>query len=145
MLREYFWQLPLKELNGEEWDALCDGCGKCCLVKLQDEDDESIVYTSVACEFLSEDCRCSVYSQRQEKKPECAILTPESIEQFHYLPSTCAYRLRAEDKPLFAWHPLIAGGDQLMIAQGHSMQGSFCSEDQVAEEDLIHFIIDEIE
>ncbi len=145
MLAEGFWKKPLQSLNQTEWDALCDGCGKCCLVKLQDEDDGSIVYTQLACEYLSDDCECTVYSQRQIKKPECLILDKDNIADFGYLPSTCAYRLRYENKDLPDWHPLVAGDKQLMHRQKQSIKGWFYSEEHVHDDELINFIVDDFE
>lgn len=144
-MSDAFWERPLESLNQAEWDALCDGCGKCCLVKLQDEDDDSIVYTQVACQFLGEDCRCTVYPQRQIKKPSCLILSKENIAELSYLPSSCAYRLRYENKDLPDWHPLIAGSHDAMREQGHSIQGWFYSEERIQEDDLIHFIVEDFE
>lgn len=135
-----FWEKPLEQLHPEEWDALCDGCGKCCLVKLED-DNASVAYTNVACRFLGDDCRCTVYETRQVAKPECTVLTRENMADFHWLPSTCSYRLRSEGKKLPSWHPLLAGDSKLLHKRGRSIKGRFYSEDNVHEEDLEHFIV----
>ena len=144
-LAKAFWEKPLQSLNPAEWDALCDGCGKCCLVKLQDEDDESIVYTQVACQYLSEDCHCTVYAQRQLKKPECLLLSQDNIADFAYLPTSCAYRLRYEGKSLPNWHPLLVGNTTQMHQQGHSIKGWFHSEAHIHEDELINFIVEDFE
>lgn len=137
-MREKFWQLPLASLTEAEWEGLCDGCGKCCLVKLED-DDEKIHYTSLACRFLAKDGSCSVYLNRFKRNPECMKLTQENVaESAHWLPKTCAYRLRFENKPLPAWHPLLTGHG---IEKKHSVVGKFISENKVKEEDYIDYIV----
>ncbi len=109
--RKRFWELPLAKLRPEEWEALCDGCGKCCLNKLEDDDTGEVAFTKVACRLLDGDtCRCGQYDIRLQFVPECIVLTKESIAKVAYfMPTTCAYRLRHEGKPLFDWHPLVSG------------------------------------
>lgn len=112
-LRLKFWELPLADLTDQEWDALCDGCGQCCLHKFQDEETGKTVVSSIACRYLDHFCgRCTVYSARKIKKPECFVLDRTDIEQFElhlsWLPETCAYRLISKGKPLYDWHPLRA-------------------------------------
>lgn len=141
LLSPEFWNKPLFALNEQEWDALCDGCGKCCLVKLQDEDSDDVLYTSVACRYLNAQCRCLVYAQRQRKKADCLVLTRENIAQVNWLPESCAYRLRYENKPLPEWHPLLAGNAQVMHNDGHSVKGRFYSEEHIHEDDLPQFIV----
>lgn len=138
-MREKFWQLPLQELSEQEWEALCDGCGKCCLVKLEDDDDSGVIYTSVACRFLGADAKCTVYEQRFQKNSDCMKLTLENLpDNAYWLPSTCAYRLRFEDKELPQWHPLLTGKS---LAKEHSIAGRFVSEAKVPEEDFIDYIL----
>lgn len=136
-----FWQKPLAQLTPAEWDALCDGCGKCCLVKLQDDDDDSVLYTNVACRYLNSQCRCAVYMQRQRKNAECLVLDQHNIADVDWLPSSCAYRLRYENKPLPDWHPLLTGNAQAMHNGGHSVKGRFYNEEHIHEDDLPQFIV----
>jgi len=121
----YFWEVKtLQEMSPEEWEALCDGCGTCCLYKLEDEDTGEYFYTHVACRFLDLcSVRCKVYPQRQEKMPTCITLTPETAGQYKWLPDTCAYRRLAEGRPLPAWHPLVSGDPQQVHRYGRSVKG----------------------
>ncbi|HFD81470.1 MAG TPA: YcgN family cysteine cluster protein, partial [Gammaproteobacteria bacterium] len=100
-----FWKhKPLDELDREEWESLCDGCGRCCLLKIEDEDSGELYYTNVACRYYDNDrSRCSCYGDRTERVPECIRVTPEVAREARWLPDTCAYRLLAEGKPLFDW------------------------------------------
>jgi uncharacterized cysteine cluster protein YcgN (CxxCxxCC family) len=104
-----FWQTKqLNEMSVEEWELLCDGCGKCCLQKLEDKQTGEVVYTQIACELLNiKTCRCNNYSQRKELIADCLKLR-ENFVEFSWLPQTCAYRLLHEGKPLFNWHPLVS-------------------------------------
>ena len=104
-----FWEKPLASLTRDQWEALCDGCGKCCLNKLEDEDTGAVALTRVACRLLDDaTCRCAHYESRKKFVPDCIQLTAETIEQHMYwLPATCAYRLRHEGQPLPEWHPLL--------------------------------------
>ena len=106
-----FWKTKkLPEMTTEEWESLCDNCGKCCLHKLEDEDSGEIVFTSVACKLINlTTCRCTRYNERTQLVPECLNLKQNNFTQYHWLPSTCAYRLLHEDKELPAWHPLVSG------------------------------------
>ncbi len=101
---------PLGELTQTHWELLCDGCGKCCMTKLQDEETDKIHYTNVACElFDSDSCRCTDYANRTSKIPDCISLSIKRPHEFAWLPTTCAYRLRFESKSLPNWHPLLTG------------------------------------
>ncbi len=113
-----FWQKPLEQLTAEEWERLCDGCGRCCLHKLEDEEDGAVYYTRIACSRLDIDsCRCTAYTERAQVEPECAVITPDNLAALDYLPSTCAYRLRRAGRPLPPWHPLRSGNaDSVHIA-----------------------------
>src|SRR6056297_4022204 len=110
-MRARFWDLPLERLNGAEWEALCDGCAKCCLLKLEAPDTGEIAYTSVSCRLLDpQSCRCGNYALRRQLVPGCVIPSPANIGEISgWMPATCAYRLRAEGRPLPDWHPLLAG------------------------------------
>lgn len=121
---EKFWEeLPLSELNQEQWEALCDGCGLCCLVKLQDEDTDEIVYTRVVCQYSHpETGACTEYHQRSVKVPSCVPLTLDNISQFDWLPESCAYRLRWRGQPLPEWHPLNTGRADSVKKAGVGLQ-----------------------
>ncbi|MFN6952201.1 MAG: YcgN family cysteine cluster protein [Albidovulum sp.] len=145
-LRPEFWHLPLRNLTPAEWEALCDGCGKCCLNKLEDADTGAIAFTRVSCRLLDiETCRCGQYENRKRFVPECVVLTPKSIvDVAHWLPSTCAYRLRFEGRPLPDWHPLITGDPASVHAAGQSVRGWAVPEFDVAEEDWEDHIIEDL-
>lgn len=140
---QVFWAAKkLHEMTPEEFESLCDGCGKCCLHKLEDEDTGDVYYTKVACRYLDHDtCRCSQYSQRQQLVAECAVLTPESVKDTYWLPETCAYRLVAEGLPLFDWHPLVSGDPDSVHAAGMSVAGKVLAENAVAAADLEDYIV----
>ncbi|MCP5390997.1 MAG: YcgN family cysteine cluster protein [Sphingomonadaceae bacterium] len=128
-LRDVFWELPLADLNREEWEALCDGCGRCCLHKIEDADTGEIEHTNVACKLL--DCQtaqCRDYRNRKAFVPDCLRLTYRIVSDVPWLPSTCAYRMRAEGKPLEDWHYLISGDRQSIVAAGISVAGRVVSE-----------------
>lgn len=125
-----FWETKsLQEMTEAEWESLCDGCGKCCLHKLQDAEDDSIHVTNVACRFLDhQTIRCSRYSERHRFVPNCVKVTRSMGAALHWMPSTCAYRLLQEGKPLPSWHPLITGDPDSTVAQGQSIKGRFVDE-----------------
>jgi uncharacterized cysteine cluster protein YcgN (CxxCxxCC family) len=128
-LRERFWELPLAELGRAEWEALCDGCGHCCLHKLEDEDTGEIAGTNVACKLLdTATARCSDYRHRKAYVPDCLRLTLKLVDTVPWLPATCAYRVRAEGRPLPEWHPLLTGSREAMIAAGACVAGKVVSE-----------------
>jgi uncharacterized cysteine cluster protein YcgN (CxxCxxCC family) len=143
-LRNKFWDLPLDKLTPDEWEALCDGCGKCCLNKLEDEETGEVAFTRVACRLLDgETCRCGQYDIRLQFVPECIVLTKDTIADVAYfMPSTCAYRLRHEGKPLPDWHPLITG-DPDSVHDGHSVRGWTVPEFEVDEEDWEDYVIED--
>lgn len=125
-----FWQTKsLTELNDQEWESLCDGCGKCCLHKLEDVDTGEIAFTNVVCRLMDMGtCQCTRYKDRGRLMPDCVILTPEKLEQLNWMPSTCAYRLMHEGKPLPDWHPLISGDRDSVHRVGASIRGRAISE-----------------
>ena len=120
-----FWKAKrLDEMTHEEWESLCDGCAKCCLAKLEDEDSGEIAYTNVACRLLDlGTCRCSNYAERDRFVPDCITLTPENVSQLRWMPSTCAYRLLAEGRDLPSWHPLVSGDPSTVHRVGVSVRG----------------------
>ena len=141
-----FWERkPLTKLSPKEWEALCDGCGKCCLNKLEDEETGEVALTRVACRLFDDTtCRCAQYEIRRQFVPECISLTPQTIEQHAYwLPETCAYKLLWDGKPLYDWHPLISGTAETVHTVGVSMQGKTVPEFEVHEDDWEDHIIEE--
>ncbi|WP_299563656.1 YcgN family cysteine cluster protein [uncultured Sulfitobacter sp.] len=145
-LARRFWEKkPLKSLSPKEWEALCDGCGKCCLNKLEDEDTGDVALTNVACRLLDDGtCRCSQYDIRHQFVPDCIVMTPENIDAHAYwMPETCAYRLLWQGKPLYDWHPLISGTPDSVHAAGVSMQNQTVSEWDTPFEDWEDHIIEE--
>jgi uncharacterized cysteine cluster protein YcgN (CxxCxxCC family) len=119
-----FWDKPLAALDRGEWEALCDGCGKCCLHKLEDADTGEVHPTNVACKLLdTHSGRCSNYRGRRAIVPDCIRLTAGNVERFAWLPSTCAYRLRAAGKPLPDWHYLVCGDPEAVHRAGQSVRG----------------------
>jgi uncharacterized cysteine cluster protein YcgN (CxxCxxCC family) len=138
-----FWKKKrLEEMTREEWESLCDGCARCCLIKLEDEDTGELAYTRVACSLLDIGaCRCTAYPQRHEKVPDCVVLTPESAGELQWMPTTCAYRLLANGKDLPWWHPLVSGRAETVREAGISVQGIAVSEAKIKPERFEHFII----
>ena len=124
MTDQPFWQTKrLDQMNDAEWESLCDGCGQCCLNKLQDADTDEIYFTNVACNQLNiKTCQCRNYERRFEYEEDCIKLTRGNLTTFNWLPRTCAYRLLGEGKTLPAWHPLIAGSKKAMHAQRISVR-----------------------
>lgn len=143
MADQVFWQRKtLQQMSQTEWESLCDGCGKCCLQKLEDEEDDSVYYTSVVCQYMTDDCRCSEYENRQKLVPNCVWLKPEDVESFFWLPSTCAYRLIAEGKPLPSWHPLVSGDPQLIHAVNVSVTSlDLVRDNQITEDEWQNYVI----
>ena len=145
-LRPAFWKRhKLTELSADEWEALCDGCGKCCLNKLEDPDTGQVDLTRVACRLLDDTtCRCSQYDIRKQIVPECIVLTPANIDTHAYwMPQTCAYRLLWQGRDLPAWHPLITGDTESTHVAGVSMRGQTIPEFELDEEDWEDHIIEE--
>lgn len=143
-----FWKTTkLEAMTPVEWESLCDGCGKCCLSKLEDEDTGDIYWTSVGCRLFDGDtCRCSDYENRLARVSDCVGLTPENVHTISWLPNTCAYRLISEGHDLYWWHPLVSGSPETVHEAGISMRGRLTAhEDDLAEpEDYFdHMLADE--
>ncbi|WP_086931055.1 YcgN family cysteine cluster protein [Agarilytica rhodophyticola] len=142
-----FWQTKeLSEMTREEWESLCDGCGQCCLHKLEDEDSGEIFYTDVVCRYSNNDtCHCERYSERSVLVPTCVTLTPENLYDYDWLPLTCAYRLLSQGKPLYNWHPLVSGNPESVHEASMSIRYRAISEDNINEDDLeeriVHWVL----
>ncbi len=137
-----FWEdVPLEKLDRAQWEALCDGCGKCCLHKLEDEDTGEFHATNVACRLLDRNAgRCSDYKHRHAYVSECVRLTVNNVRGIEWLPRTCAYRLRANGEQLPAWHYLVSGDPEAVHAAGESTRGWTISEDNAG--DFEHHLVD---
>ena len=145
-LRPRYWETTRPDrMTRPEWEALCDGCGKCCLNKLEDEDTGEVALTDVACRLFDDaTCRCAQYPIRHQFVPECIVLSPSNIaENLYWMPSTCAYRLVHEGRPLFDWHPLISGTAETVHSAGVSMRGRTVPEFEIDEDDWEDHIIEE--
>ncbi len=125
-----FWKTKrLEDMTDAEWESLCDGCGRCCLHKLREEDTGELVHTSVACRLLDlKSCRCSDYPNRVRRVPDCVGLTASVVREIDWLPPTCGYRLVAEGKGLAWWHPLVSGDPETVHRAGISVRGRAISE-----------------
>ncbi len=145
MTRRYWETVPLGQMTKAQWEGLCDGCGKCCLLKLEDEDDGELTYTNIACRLFDDTtCRCMNYPIRRMLVQGCVVLTPDNLpETVPWMPRTCAYRLLHEGKPLADWHPLISGRAETVHEAGISMRNATVPEYEVAEEDWYDHAIDE--
>ncbi len=143
-MSERFWETkPLEALDRAQWEALCDGCGKCCIHKLEDADTGELHPTNVACRMLDRKSgRCSDYRNRRAYVPECVRLTTRNVREIDWLPTTCAYRLRANGQPLPEWHYLVCGDPEAVHRAGESTRGWTVSEDDVG--DLEHHLVDRI-
>lgn len=130
-------------MSREEWESLCDGCARCCLIKLEDEESGELYTTGVACRYLEfNSCRCSVYTERTRLVPDCVQVTQENINELYFMPQSCAYRLLAEGRALPSWHPLLSGENEAVRRAGISVCGFAISEDDVEPEELERYIID---
>ena len=136
-----FWKTKrLEEMSPDEWESLCDGCARCCLAKLEDEDTGEIAYTNVACRLLDMgSCQCTRYPEWSRYVPDCITLTPDNVDRLPWMPSTCAYRLVAEGKDLPAWHPLVSGDPQSVHWAGISVRGRVVPEREA--QDLEDYIV----
>ena len=145
-LRPRYWEtVPLERMTRPEWEALCDGCGKCCLNKIEDEDTGEVALTRVACRLFDDiTCRCAQYEIRHRFVPECIVLSPENLDRnLYWMPETCAYKLLYLGKPLFGWHPLISGTPETVHDAGVSMRQRTVPEFEVDEDDWEDHLIEE--
>lgn len=142
-----FWKTKkLKEMTPTEWESLCDGCGRCCLNKLEDWDSGKIHLTNIACTLLDHGtCQCKDYENRFDTVPDCIQLSPEKLDTISWLPSSCAYRIVAEGGDLHWWHPLISGNAETVHEAGISVRGNVVSEDGLTAEDYEDYLISDFE
>ena len=144
-MEEPFWRRKrLAEMSDAEWESLCDGCGRCCLNKLEEEDTGRVYFTDVGCRLLDcASCRCRDYEHRSELVEDCLRLTPDNVSQITWLPPTCAYRLLAEGRDLYWWHPLVSGDPETVHSAGISVRSRVsASEEDVPEEALEDHIVE---
>ena len=130
MAEKPFWQtVKLADMTTAQWEALCDGCAKCCLVKLQDEDSGEIVFTDIVCNLLDQQsCRCTHYEERTKLVPDCVKLSKDNLDKIDFMPPSCAYRLLHEGKDLLQWHPLVSGRADSVVEAGMSVKGRVIAE-----------------
>ena len=138
-----FWRRKaLEDMSRQEWESLCDGCGRCCLIKLEDEDSGEIHLTRLACGLLDvKTCRCKDYTNRHERMPDCVSIDPQTVRKLTWLPETCGYRRLAEGRELAWWHPLVSGDRNAVRRAGISVSGRVLPEEQVAPDGLEEHVI----
>ena len=137
-----FWEtIPLDRMTAEQWESLCDGCGRCCLVRFEDEETGTVIPTHVACKLFDADtCRCTNYPRRKRYVPDCIKLTPGNIEELTWMPPSCGYRRVFEGRGLASWHPLVSGDPESVHNAGVSVRGRVISETALTDlEDAIDF------
>lgn len=141
--KQPFWRRKkLSEMTEEEWESLCDGCGRCCLIKLEDIDTGELAYTRLACRLLDiGSCRCRDYANRHVKVPDCVAFTPDTVSNLRWLPNTCAYRLIDEGRDLEWWHPLVSGSPETVHEAGISVRGFARSEKGIPEDDFEIYVL----
>ena len=133
----------MSQFTQKEWELLCDHCGKCCLLKLEDEDTGDVYYTDVACKLMNaKDCTCSEYEAREKLVPDCLKLTKDNLEQISWMPLSCAYRRVMEGRPLPDWHHLVCGNKDTIHQRGHSVVGRFVCESQIGVAEMEERIVE---
>lgn len=143
-----FWRtVPLAEMSPQQWESLCDGCGRCCLNKIifeyEEEGTEELGFTNVACRMLDGDtCQCKDYPNRRDHVPDCVSLTAAMVPELDWLPPTCGYRLIHEGRDLYWWHPLVSGSPETVHAAGISVRGKTVSEENVTMDDWEFHVVD---
>lgn len=145
MLNKPFWETKsLEEMSKAEWEAICDGCGRCCLLKIEDWDTGEIFLTRLSCKLLDQSsCRCSDYENRQSIVDDCLALEPDKARSLSWLPATCGYRRIANGEGLAWWHPLVSGSAETVHEAGISVRGWALSESTVSPDDIERYIIDD--
>ena len=146
-MTDRFWEeKSLHQLDQTEWEALCDGCARCCMIKLQDEDTEEVHYTAVVCRLMDQQtARCTRYPERHALVEDCVVLDAERSLEFHWLPKSCAYRTLAEGRKLAWWHPLVSGDPQTVAEAGISVLDKVVSETDVHEDEVPEMIVQWVE
>ena len=144
MTQEPFWKVKtLEEMSNAEWESLCDGCGLCCLNKLEDWDTGEVAFTSVRCRLMDgESCRCTDYPNRQATVPDCIQLTTDEVHTLTWLPPTCGYRLVRDGEDLYWWHPLVSGDPETVHLAGISARGRTVSETEVDLDDFEDYLVE---
>ncbi len=134
-MTDQFWKRKsLAEMNPTEWESLCDGCGLCCMHKVEEEETGELFYTNLACKLFDLDtCRGTDYANRVKKVADCLVITPDATDAFDWLPASCAYRLIARGEDLFDWHPLVSGDPNSVHEAGISVRGKVVSENDTNE------------
>jgi uncharacterized protein len=139
-----FWRnKSLDDMSHEEWESLCDGCGKCCMIRLQDEDTGKIADTNIACKLFERTaCTCSDYANRCTRVPDCVSLTPDNLGSLDWMPKTCAYRLIFEGFDLPPWHPLITGSRESIHLAGMSVRDKTVCETEIDPDDVENYALE---
>ena len=128
-------------MNENEWESLCDKCGKCCVIKLEDFDTKEVHYTNISCKLLCEkSASCKDYENRKSKVPDCIILSPDNLKDLKWMPKTCAYKLLNEGKNLPYWHPLLSGNDKEIVNSGNSVKNRVTNENEIKIKNLPDYI-----
>ena len=137
-----FWETKnLIDMNENEWESLCDKCGKCCVIKLEDFDTQEVHYTNVSCKLLCEkSASCKDYENRKSIVPDCIILSPDNLKDLKWMPETCAYKLLNEGKNLPYWQHLLSGNDKEIVNSGNSVKNRVTNENKIKIKDLPDYI-----